>query len=61
LGHIIPWNFSVIPEKFMLFRDAALLTLEITTLGILTGLVIGLFIALGKLSPLKPISRICSS
>ncbi|ADK79671.1 amino acid ABC transporter permease [Sediminispirochaeta smaragdinae] len=50
MEHIFPWDFSVIPAKFLLFRDAALLTLEITTLGILTGLVLGLIAALGTIS-----------
>lgn len=50
MNTIFPWNFAVIPEKFILFRDAALLTLEITTLGIIAGLVLGLIVALGKIS-----------
>jgi polar amino acid transport system permease protein len=58
---IIPWNFAVIPEKFPLFRDAALLTLEITTLGIITGLLLGLIVALGKISRNKPLSAIASA
>ncbi len=61
MSNIIPWDFTVIPEKFLLFRDAALLTLEITTLGILTGLVLGLIVALGKLSHHKFTSKIASA
>lgn len=60
MSEIIPWDFSVIPEKFLLFRDAALLTLEITSLGILTGLLLGLVVALGKLSKHKVTSSIAS-
>lgn len=60
MSEIIPWDFSVIPEKFLLFRDAALLTLEITTLGILAGLLLGLVVALGKLSKHKVTSSIAS-
>ncbi len=61
MSNIIPWDFSVIPEKFLLFRDAALLTLEITTLGIVTGLILGLIVALGKLSQHKITSKIASA
>lgn len=50
MDRIIPWDFSVIPERFMLFRDAAFYTLQITTLGILVGLILGLAAALMKIS-----------
>jgi polar amino acid transport system permease protein len=50
VSSLFPWNFAVIPEKFFLFRDAAFMTLQITTLGILTGLVLGLVISLAKIS-----------
>ena len=61
MSEIVPWDFSVIPEKFLLFRDAALMTLQITTLGILTGLVLGLIVALGKLSQHKFTSTVASA
>ncbi len=61
MSTIFPWNFAVIPEKFLLFRDAALLTLEITTLGIVTGLLLGLVVALGKISRNKPLSAVASA
>ncbi len=61
MSTIFPWNFAVIPEKFLFFRDAALLTLEITTLGIISGLILGLIIALGKISQNKISSSIASA
>jgi polar amino acid transport system permease protein len=61
LENLIPWDFSVIPEYFMVFREAALITLEITSLGILVGLIIGLIVALGKISSAKAVSRIASA
>lgn len=61
MENLIPWDFSVIPEYFMVFREAALITLEITSLGILVGLIIGLIVALGKISSAKAVSRIASA
>ncbi|MCF7944203.1 MAG: amino acid ABC transporter permease [Spirochaetia bacterium] len=61
MNNIIPWDFTVIPEKFFFFAQAALYTLEITTLGILTGLVLGLIVALGKLSSNKAASGISNA
>lgn len=49
----LPYDFSMIPEKFLFFKHAAWMTLEITTLGILVGLVIGLIVAFAKISRLK--------
>ncbi len=58
MGNIIPWNFSVIPEYFFVFREAAFYTLQITTLGILVGLIIGLLVAFGKIAKNRVISHI---
>jgi len=49
----LPYDFSVVPGKFLFFKDAALMTLEITTLGILVGFIIGLIVAFAKISRLK--------
>jgi len=46
----LPWDLSIIPEYFFFFKDAALLTLQITTLGIIVGLGIGLMVAFAKIS-----------
>jgi polar amino acid transport system permease protein len=61
VNSFIPWDFTVIPQKFFFFAQAALYTLEITTLGILTGLVLGLVVALGKLSKNKIASGLCNT
>ncbi len=47
---ILPWDLTVIPQRFFQFADAALYTLQITFFGILLGLIIGLVAALGRLS-----------
>ncbi|MCH3918801.1 MAG: amino acid ABC transporter permease [Spirochaetia bacterium] len=46
----LPWDFSVIPQKFFLFTTAAGYTIHITFFGILLGLAIGLFAALGRIA-----------
>ncbi len=61
MNTIFPWNFAVIPEKFFLFRDAAFYTLQITTLGILAGLVIGLVVAFGKIAKNPVLSRLAGA
>ncbi len=48
-----PWDFTIIPSYFPLFVPAALITLQITTMGILLGLVLGLIFSLMRLSPLQ--------
>ncbi len=58
MDFIFPWDLSVIPEKFFFFGNAALFTLYITTFGILSGLVLGLFTALAKLSGNKVVSKL---
>ncbi|HAF85716.1 MAG TPA: ABC transporter permease [Sphaerochaeta sp.] len=55
---IIPWDLSIIPQKFFLFASAATYTLQITFFGILMGLLIGLVVALGRLSEKKFLSSI---
>lgn len=49
----LPWDFTAIPRYFPGFYAAALLTLQITVLGILLGLVLGLVTGLMRLSNLK--------
>lgn len=61
MDSIFPWDLSVIPEKFFFFGDAALFTLYITSLGILSGLLLGLITALAKLSSVKPVSKLASA
>ena len=53
---IIPWDLGAIPSRFLLFGEAAWYTVQITALGVLLGLVIGLIVALGRLSNNKTIS-----
>jgi polar amino acid transport system permease protein len=55
---IIPWDLSVIPTKFFLFAEAALYTVQITFFGVLLGLLIGLVVALGRLSKNRTLSSI---
>lgn len=55
---IFPWDLTVIPQKFFLFASAANYTLQITFFGVLLGLVIGLVVALGRLSENKFLSSI---
>lgn len=47
---ILPWDLGAIPSRFFLFGEAAWYTVQITGLGVLLGLVIGLVVALGRLS-----------
>jgi polar amino acid transport system permease protein len=47
-----PYDLSVIPQNFTRFWPAAVMTLQITTLGIVFGLVFGLVVALMRLSKL---------
>ncbi|MBJ2355079.1 amino acid ABC transporter permease [Sphaerochaeta sp. S2] len=55
---ILPWDLTVIPQRFFQFADAALYTLQITFFGILLGLIIGLVAALGRLSKRQWVSAI---
>lgn len=50
------WDFSIIPEYFPTFLNAALMTLQITVMGILVGLVLGLGFALMRISSYKVLS-----
>lgn len=47
------YDFSIIIEKFPIFLPAALVTLKITAASILFGVIIGLIVALGRISKLK--------
>lgn len=58
MADIFPWDFSAIPKNFMFFGNAALFTLYITVLGILSGMVLGLVVAFGRISRNKIIARI---
>lgn len=49
---------AIIPQKFFLFANAALYTLQITFFGVLLGLIIGLIVALGRLSENKFLSSV---
>lgn len=55
---IFPWDLAIIPQKFFLFANAALYTLQITFFGVLLGLIIGLIVALGRLSENKFLSSV---
>lgn len=56
MGINFPYNLSAIPEYFLRFLPAAWMTLQITTLGIIVGLFLGLLVALMRISPLKFLS-----
>ena len=56
----IPWDFSVIPTKFLFFLDAAGYTLLISACGILAGVISGLIIAFAKISKNKVLSSLAS-
>ncbi len=49
----LPYDFAVIPQYFPTFLDAAWLTLQLTTFGILLGLCLGLIAALMRISKLQ--------
>jgi len=51
-----PWDLSLIPEYFPVFYRPALMTLQITTFGILLGLALGLVAALLRISKFKVLS-----
>lgn len=46
----MPYDFGIIPEYISFFPQAAIMTLEITSLGILMGLIIGLVTAFARIS-----------
>lgn len=58
MDSILPWDVAALPGFFFKFGNAALYTLYITALGILTGLFIGLFAAFARISRNKIVSRI---
>ena len=47
------YDFSIIFEKFPIFLPAALETLKIAAAAIIVGVIVGLFIAFGRLSKIK--------
>jgi polar amino acid transport system permease protein len=49
----LPWNFAAIPQYFLRFFPAALMTLQITTLGIGIGLLLGFIAGLMRTSTYK--------
>lgn len=55
---IIPWDLSVVYQKFFLFSEAALYTVQITILGVLLGMAIGLAVAFGRLSTNRVVSAL---
>jgi len=55
-GFEFPWDISLIPKYFPVFYKPALMTLQITTFGILMGLFLGLFAALLRISKFKILS-----
>lgn len=56
--NIIPWDLRIIPVKFFLFAEAAFYTVQITFFGVLLGLLIGLIVALGRLSKNRTLSTV---
>jgi len=57
--NIIPWDMGAIPSYFFLFAEAAGYTVQITVLGVLLGLAIGLIVSLGRIAKNKVVSTIC--
>lgn len=58
---LFPWDLSAVILKFPLFLDAATLTLQITTLGILTGLLVGFVFGLMRVSHNKIFKTLSSA
>lgn len=50
------WDFSVIPNYFMSFLDAAKMTVLVTVFGILIGIIFGLILALMRISNYRILS-----
>ena len=50
------WDFSVIPNYFMSFLDAAKMTVLVTVFGILIGIMFGLILALMRISNYRILS-----
>jgi polar amino acid transport system permease protein len=53
-------DFSVVIERWPLFRDGAIMTLELAALAILFGAVIGTLCAVGRNSQSRAIAKICT-
>lgn len=56
----LPYDFSIVIEKFPMFLPAAAMTLAITVFAIIFGMLIGLIVALGRLSKFKIIYYPCT-
>ncbi|MCR4431711.1 MAG: amino acid ABC transporter permease [Tepidanaerobacteraceae bacterium] len=54
-------DFSIIKPYFNLFLVGAFVTVKITALAVLMGIVIGLFVGMGKLSHFWPIRILCGA
>jgi polar amino acid transport system permease protein len=50
------WDFSIIPKYFMSFLDAAKMTVLVTVFGILIGTILGLILALMRISNYRILS-----
>jgi polar amino acid transport system permease protein len=61
MGGLLPWDFTVIPEKFFLFAQAAGYTVTISAFGILAGMITGLFVALARISHHKILTGIAAA
>lgn len=51
-------GFKVVTSNWLNFVEGGLLTLEITTLSVFFGMILGLIIALMKMSRFRPLSMI---
>jgi polar amino acid transport system permease protein len=56
MEHILPWDLTVIPSRLFLFSGAAWYTVQITVLGVLLGMILGLIAAFGRLSSHRGLS-----
>ncbi|QEN04094.1 amino acid ABC transporter permease [Thiospirochaeta perfilievii] len=58
---LFPWDLTVVVERFPHFIKAALITLQITSSGIICGLIVGFFVAMMKISHNKGLKGIASA
>ena len=61
MNNLFPWDLSIVITRFPSFFKAALITLQITTSGILVGLMAGFVFAMMKVSYNKPLKSIASA
>lgn len=54
-------DFSIVIPYLNLFAIGALVTVEITALAVLMGIVIGLFVGMGKMSRIIPVRWLCTA